>query len=157
MGDLLLTLGLGRSPGEGNGNLLQYSCLENSTDRGSSPWGCRDRHHWMTKVPYTGNPPWASWSFSDHSIHRSINHSPSWRTYFEAYTNHPFILMFPLLVFQQHSSVLHVQFRSVTQSRPTLCDPMNCNTPGLPVHHQLPEFTRTHVYWIGDALRTDLL
>ena len=38
-----------------------------------------------------------------------------------------------------------VQFSSVAQSCPTLCDPMNCSTPGLPVHHQLPEFTQTHV------------
>ena len=38
-----------------------------------------------------------------------------------------------------------VQFSSVTQSCPTLYDPMNCSTPGLPVHHQLPEFTQTHV------------
>ena len=38
------------------------------------------------------------------------------------------------------------QIRSVTQSCPTLCDPMNCSTPGLPVHHQLPEFTETHVH-----------
>ena len=38
-----------------------------------------------------------------------------------------------------------VQFTSVIQSCPTLCDPMNCSTPGLPVHHQLPEFTQTHV------------
>ena len=37
-----------------------------------------------------------------------------------------------------------VQFSSVAQSCPTLCDPMNCSTPGLPVHHQLPEFTQTH-------------
>ena len=36
------------------------------------------------------------------------------------------------------------QFSSVTQLCPTLCDPMNCSTPGLPVHHQLPEFTQTH-------------
>ena len=39
-----------------------------------------------------------------------------------------------------------VQFSSVTQSCLTLCDPMNCSTPGLPVHHQLPEFTQTHVH-----------
>ena len=39
----------------------------------------------------------------------------------------------------------HVQFSSVTQSCPTFCDPMNCSMPGLPVHHQLPEFTQTHV------------
>ena len=38
------------------------------------------------------------------------------------------------------------QFSSVAQSGPTLCDPMDCNTPGLPVHHQLPEFTQTHVH-----------
>ena len=40
---------------------------------------------------------------------------------------------------------------SVAQSYPTLCDPMNPSTPGLPVHHQLPEFTQTHVHWVGDA------
>ena len=45
-----------------------------------------------------------------------------------------------------------VQFSSVAQSCPTLCDPMNCSTPGLPVHHQLPESTQTHVHWVGDAI-----
>ena len=39
-----------------------------------------------------------------------------------------------------------IQFISVTQSCPTLCDPMNHSTPGLPVHHQLPESTQTHVH-----------
>ena len=46
-----------------------------------------------------------------------------------------------------------VQFSSVAQSCPTLCDPMNCSTPGLPVHHQLPEFTQTHVHRVRDAIR----
>ena len=46
-----------------------------------------------------------------------------------------------------------VQFSSVAQSCPTLCDPMNCSTPGLPVHHQLPEFTQTHVYRVGDVIQ----
>ena len=45
------------------------------------------------------------------------------------------------------------QFNSVTQSCPTLCDPMNRSTPGLPVHHQLPEFTQTHVHRVGDAIQ----
>ena len=40
----------------------------------------------------------------------------------------------------------HLQIRSVAQSCLTLCDPMNCSTPGLPVHHQLPEFTETHIH-----------
>ena len=42
-------------------------------------------------------------------------------------------------------------FSSVAQSCPTLCDPMNCSTPGLPVHHQLPEFIQTHVHRVSDA------
>ena len=41
----------------------------------------------------------------------------------------------------------------VTQLCPTLCDPMNCSKPGLPVHHQLPESTQTHVHWVGDAIQ----
>ena len=45
------------------------------------------------------------------------------------------------------------QFSSVAQSCPTLCNPMDCSTPGLPVHHQLLEFTQTHVYWVGDAIQ----
>ena len=48
---------------------------------------------------------------------------------------------------------LSVQFSSVTQSCPTLCDTMNRSTPGLPVHHQLLEFTQTHVHWVGDAIQ----
>ena len=46
-----------------------------------------------------------------------------------------------------------VQFSSVAQSCPTLCDPMNCSMPGLPVHHQLPELTQTHVHQVGDAIQ----
>ena len=41
----------------------------------------------------------------------------------------------------------------VTQSCPTLCDPMNHSMPSLPVHHQLPEFTQTHVHWVDDAIQ----
>ena len=41
---------------------------------------------------------------------------------------------------------------SVAQSHPTLCDPMNCSTPGFLVHHHLPEFGQTHVHWISDAI-----
>ena len=46
-----------------------------------------------------------------------------------------------------------VQFSSVTQLCLPLCNPMDCNTPGLPVHHQLQEFTQTHVHWAGDAIQ----
>ena len=46
-----------------------------------------------------------------------------------------------------------IQFSSVAQSCPTLCDPMNHSTTGLPVHHQLPEFTQTHVHWVSVAIQ----
>ena len=45
-------------------------------------------------------------------------------------------------------------FSSVAQLCPTLCDPRNRNMPGLPAHHQLPEFTQTYVHWVGDAIQT---
>ena len=46
-----------------------------------------------------------------------------------------------------------IQFSSVAQSCPTLCDPINCSTPGLPIHHQLPEFTQTHIHRVCDAIQ----
>ena len=48
---------------------------------------------------------------------------------------------------------MNQEFSSVTQSCLTLCNPMNCSTPGLPAHHQLPESTQTHVRWVGDAIQ----
>ena len=49
--------------------------------------------------------------------------------------------------------VYSVQFSSVTQLCTSLCDSMDCSTPGLPVYHQLPEFTQTHIHWVGDAIQ----
>ena len=54
------------------------------------------------------------------------------------------------LAVQSHQSV---QFSSVAQSCLTLCNRMNCSTPGLPVHQQLPEFTQTHVHWVHDSIQ----
>ena len=48
---------------------------------------------------------------------------------------------------------LFIQFSSAAQSCPSPCDPMNCSTPGLPVHHQLPGFTQTHVHRVSDAIQ----
>ena len=55
------------------------------------------------------------------------------------------------------SSFSSVQFSSVAQSCPTLCNPMNRSTPGLPVHHQLPELTQTHVHRVSDAILEHLI
>ena len=52
-----------------------------------------------------------------------------------------------------NTQVVKVQFSSVAQSCPTLCDPMTHSTPGLSVHHQLPEFTQTHVHQVGEAIQ----
>ena len=66
-----------------------------------------------------------------------------------------FIIFTTVLVIFSQLSFLHtsVQFSSVAQLCPTLCNPMNCSTPGLPVHHQLPESTQTHVHRVGDAIQ----
>ena len=56
----------------------------------------------------------------------------------------------PLISYLQFSSV---QFSLVAQLCPTLCDPMNCSTPGFPVHHQLPELTQTHIHRVNDAIQ----
>ena len=73
----------------------------------------------------------------------------------------PFFLQSPKVIFTKSyfcsifslSNSLSVQFSSGAESCPTPCDPMNCSTPGLPVHHQLPESTQTHVHQVGDAIQ----
>ena len=63
----------------------------------------------------------------------------------------PYLLLTSGAIYHNLSS--QVQFSSVTQSCPTLCNPLNHSTPGLPVHHHLPEFTQTHVYQVDDAIQ----
>ena len=65
----------------------------------------------------------------------------------------PHCLCLASLIFACQFLFSSVQFSSISQSCPTLCNPMDCSTPGLPVHHQLPEFTQTHVHWVGDAIQ----
>ena len=59
-------------------------------------------------------------------------------------------VLIPLIFRSAHPHV-SLHFASVAQSSLTLCDPMDCSMPGFPVHHQLREFTQTHVHWVGDA------
>ena len=53
----------------------------------------------------------------------------------------------------EYVNMYSISVSSVALLCPTLCDPMNRSTPGLPVHHQLPEFTQTHVHWVSDAIQ----
>ena len=73
-------------------------------------------------------------------------------------------MSFPVVLFLQVFNNINIyliilallvacQFSSLVQSCPTVCDPINHSTPGLPVHHQLPEFTQTHVHKVGDAIQ----
>ena len=161
-------------PGEGNGKPFQYSCLENYMDRGA--W--KAAVHGVEKSNMT---KWLSLTHPNHSpffksilfflptisLAVTIPHSAT-----------KYGLLLTLFFISRSLSVPHchrcfrtrdsasataywdspvcwcdVQFSSVTQSCPTLCNPMNGSMPGLPVHHQLPEFTQTHVHWAGDAIQ----
>ena len=61
--------------------------------------------------------------------------------------------MYSWVFFLNFPYILQNQFSSFAQSCLTLCDPMNRSTPGLPVHHQLLEFTQTHIHWVSDAIQ----
>ena len=75
---------------------------------------------------------------------------PTWGT--DTSLTFPNFILFSLPLTSQFS-ICAVQFSSVAQLCPTLCDPMNLSMPGLPVHHQLPEFSQIHVHWVGDAIQ----
>ena len=70
--------------------------------------------------------------------------------FFTVQLSHLYMTTGKTIALTQFSSV---QFSSVAQSCPTLCEPMNCSTPGHPVHHQLPEFTQTHIHQVSDAIQ----
>ena len=82
------------------------------------------------------------------SSHHSQQQSPKCSTWMQSQKRQNYLYSFPRQTIQYHG-----QFSSVVQSCPTLCDPMNCSTPGLPVHHHLPEFTQTHVHRVCDAIQ----
>ena len=131
-GDLGVTPGSGRSAGGGHGNLLQYSYLENSMDRGA----------WWATVHGVTESDMTEWL----STHIQYLRQMSWISMCQCVDINSILLMF-------NTTNYSVQFSSVAQSCPTLCHPMNRSTPGLPVHHQLPEFTQTHVHRVGDAIQ----
>ena len=138
--EVLLSVPSGRC-GEGNGNPLQCSCLENPKDRGA--WWAAI--HWVAQ--------------SRTRLKRlSSNSSSGWWVLSNAFSASNVL---DKAVFYLHSygivnigQFLYVEpFSSVTQSCPTLCDPMSRSTPGLCVQHQLLEFTQTHVHWVSDAIQ----
>ena len=84
----------------------------------------------------------------------SLHHLEAPPTIYEVYnTICTYILYWDSLLFSIDVASNLAQFSSVAQSCPSLCDPMNRSTPGLPVHHQLPEFTQTHVHRVSDDIQ----
>ena len=69
------------------------------------------------------------------------------------FTSNTLISLIFLPIIYRTAMCTSVQFSSVAQSGPTLCNPMTRSMPGLPVHHQLPEFTQTHVHRVSDAIQ----
>ena len=148
---------------EGNGTPLQYSCLENPID-----WGAwKAAVHGVTK----GRSRLSNFTFTFHfhalekemATHSSVL---TWRIPGMAEpgglpsmgshrVGHDWSDLATAEVTRWLVGAMNgiVQFISVTQSCPTFCDPMNGSMPGLPVHHQLPESTQTHVHWVSDAIQ----
>ena len=147
-----LTQGGGKDQGGGDGNPLMNSCWDNPMDRGA--W-------WATVYRITKSLTWQSKHMHIPS-HFDLS-SQLWLNY--KLCNYKVYWVYRKLWGQLTAStnrVIHtitesldswVQFSSVTQSCLTLCNPMDCRTPGLPVHGQLPEFTQTNVHWVGDAIQ----
>ena len=153
-------------PWRRHGNSLQYSCLENP-------------HGWRTLVGYSSQGrnefDMTEWLSTVQQTIKDIYFFQKWESYvlllfldlnsnllmiscetFKSLSRWSKFKLVYLSGFElpmEDKPLCHVQFSSVTQSCPTLCDPMNHSTPGLPVHHQLPEFTQTHVHRIGDAIQ----
>ena len=134
VGDLGSIPELGRSHGEGKGYPLQYSGLKNSMD--CIVHGVAKSQIWLSDL-YSLYGWW-----SVHSEGLGLKKKKK-----KTRLKQPHVI--PTFLKERHS----VQFSSVTQSCPTLCDPMNHSMPGLSVHHQLPEFTQTHVHWVSDAIQ----
>ena len=82
-----------------------------------------------------------------------INKSPKYSTWVQPQKWQNDLGSFPKQAIQHHSNPSSVQFSSVSQLCPTLCNLMNRSMPGLPVYHQLPKFTQTHAHWVGDAIQ----
>ena len=171
-GDLGSIPRLGRSPGGGNDNPLQYSCLEKSHGQrilaGYSPWGHEESdtvEHLLLFCFFKLVGDSSDWiiissfslkleelerflqvlKFSEFSFPPKLEIViPTWEGCWDDHVG--------TCTEKVHANGLF-QFSSVAQSCLTLCDHMNLSTPGLPVHHQLPEFTQTHVHWIGDVIQ----
>ena len=127
------------STGEGNGKSLQYSCLENPMNsmKRQNERILKEEFSRSVGAQYATGDQWRNNSRKNEGMEPKQKQYPSVDVTGDRSK---------VRCCKEKYCITSDQIRSVTQSCPTLCDPMNCSTPGLPVHHQLPEFTQTHVH-----------
>ena len=132
------------STGEGNGKPLQYSCLENPMNsmKRQKDRTLKDELPKLIGVQYATGDQWRNNSRKNEETEPKQNKTQLW-----------ICLVKEVKSDAVKSNIASDQIRSVAQSCPTLCNPMNRSMPGLPVHHQLPEFTQTHVHRVSDAIQ----
>jgi len=156
--DTGLIPGLERFSGEGNSNPLQYSCQGNSMVRRA----------WQTTVHGIAKRTWLSDGTGMHTHSKEMK-TLIWKricssmfivtsfTTAKTWKQSKWLEVDEWIkkcgIYICNGLVSSVQFSSLAQSCLTLCNPMDCSTPGLPVHHQLPESTQTRVHWVGDAIQ----
>ena len=160
--------------GEGNGKPLQYSCLENPMNsmKRQKDRTLKDELPRSVGAQYVTGDQWRKNSRKNDETEPKQKQQPAVdvtgdgskvRCCKEQYCigtwNVRSMNQGKLEVIKQEMARVNidifssVQFSSLAQSCPTLCKPMNRSTPGLPVHHQLPEFTQTHVHRVSDAIQ----
>ena len=130
------TLMLGKTEGRRRREQQRTRCLDGITDTMDMSLSrlrelVMDRETWRAAV-YGAAKNWTRLSDFSASYICDLTHC------------HPLSKSLPLF---------RIQFSLVAQLCPTLCDPVDCSTPGLPVHHQLPEPTQTHIHRVGDAIQ----
>ena len=127
------------STGEGNGKPLQYSCLENPKNsmKRQNDRILKEELPGSVGVQYATGDQWRNNSRKNEGMKAKQKQYPVVDVTGDKSR---------VQCCKKQYCISSVQFNSVAQSRPTLCDHMNCSTPGLPVHHQLPEFTQTHTH-----------
>ena len=110
----------------------------------------------VSKKSDTGHPGLESRCWQGYTDHSHFTTSTSsWRSHFPHFWGPTYHIGLTWIMWDSSNLKViwlsSIQFSSVAQSCPTLCDPMDCSTPGLLAHHQLSEFIQTHVHWVWDA------